>query len=405
MAEMVEVIPNGTVTSPKGFLAGATYAGLKTYSPDKLDLGLLVSEKPSIAAGVFTTNKIVSPSVTLSKTHIKSGKAQAIVANSGCANTCVGNQGLKDAHEVVKLAAHHLGMIPEEVLICSTGVIGVELPMALIRKSISNINCTSDGGHQLAQAIMTTDTHPKEIAVSVKVNGKKITIGGIAKGSGMIHPNMATMLSFISTDALLEKNFLNDSLREAVNSSFNMIDVDGDQSTNDSVILLANGIADNEMVEFGTPAAKTFQAALNYVCIGLAKELARDGEGSTKLIEASVEGARNIDDARSIARSVVTSVLVKAAIHGNDPNWGRIMMAVGNCGVEVDESKIALYISDICIVEEGKPIPYFVDAVVAAMAGNDVSLKIQLNLGKGTATAWGSEMTEEYVTFNSAYTT
>ncbi len=405
MAEMIEFIPNGTVTSAKGFLAGATYAGLKTYAPDKLDLGVLVSDSSCIAAGMFSTNKILSPSVTLTKQHIALGKASAIAANSGCANACVGEQGLKDAQEMVSLAANHLDIKPEEVLICSTGIIGVELPMALIRKNISNIRLSPEGGHQLAQAIMTTDTHPKEMAVSLKVDGKNVTIGGITKGSGMIHPNLATMLSFIATDAAVEPSFLQDALREAVNSSFNMIDVDGDQSTNDSVILLANGAAENESIEAGTPNAVAFQETLTYLCIGLAKELARDGEGSTKLIEAVVEGAWKVDGARAIARSVVSSLLVKAAVHGNDPNWGRIMMAIGKSGVDVDESKIALYISDICILEEGRPIPYFTDAVVAAMSGSEVSLRIHLNLGEASATAWGSELTEEYVTFNSAYTT
>ena len=405
MAEMIEFIPNGTVTSARGFLAGATYAGLKTYAPDKLDLGVLVSERECVAAGVFSTNKILSPSVTLSKEHIALGRARAIVANSGCANACVGDQGLKDAQQVVALAANHLGLSPEEVLICSTGVIGVELPMALIRKSVTNIRPSPEGGHHLAQAIMTTDTHPKEMAVSVKIDGRNVIVGGVAKGSGMIHPNLATMLSFLATDAAVEQSFLQTALRQAVNASFNMIDVDGDQSTNDSVILLANGAAENAPIQAGSKAAAAFQEALSYVCIGLAKELARDGEGSTKLIEAVVEGAATTEDARAIARSVASSLLVKAAVHGNDPNWGRIMMAVGKSGIDVDESKIALYINDICIMEEGRPIPYFSDAVVAAMSASEVSLKIQLNLGDAGATAWGSELTEEYVTFNSAYTT
>ena len=235
MTEIVEVIPNGTVTSVKGFLAGATYAGLKTYAPDKLDLGLLVSEESCTAAGMFSTNKIVSPSVTLTRQHISSGQARALVVNSGCANACVGDQGIKDAREMVALAAQHLGLKPEEVLICSTGVIGVELPMALIRRNISNIHPSPEGGHDLTKAIMTTDSHPKEMAISLKVDGRKITLGGTAKGSGMIHPNLATMLCFITTDAPVEKGFLRQALQEAVNASFNMIDIDGDQSTNDSV--------------------------------------------------------------------------------------------------------------------------------------------------------------------------
>ena len=405
MAEMIEVIPNGTVTSARGFLAGATYVGLKTYSPDKLDLGLLISEQPCTAAGMFSTNKILSPSVTLTSQHIASGDCRAIAANSGCANACVGEPGLKDAKEMVTLAAHHLGLKPEEVLICSTGIIGVELPMALIRRNISNIQLSPEGGHQLAQAIMTTDTHPKEIAISLKMDGRKVTLGGIAKGSGMIHPNMATMLCFMTTDAPVEPGFLKEALREAVNASFNMIDIDGDQSTNDSVILLANGVAGGEPITAGTVAAQAFQEGLNYLSTGLAKEIARDGEGATKLIEAVAEGAKTLKDARAVAREVVSSLLVKAAVHGNDPNWGRIMMAVGKSDAAVEESKIALYINDICIMEEGLPIPYFADSVVAAMSGSEVSLRVNLNLGEATATAWGCDLTEEYVTFNAAYTT
>ncbi|MFH1141652.1 MAG: bifunctional glutamate N-acetyltransferase/amino-acid acetyltransferase ArgJ, partial [Chloroflexota bacterium] len=282
---------------------------------------------------------------------------------------------------------------------------GVELPMALIRRNVGNIHPSPQGGHDLAKAIMTTDTHPKEMAISLKLNGRKITLGGIAKGSGMIHPNLATMLCFMTTDAPVEKEFLKQALQEAVNASFNMIDIDGDQSTNDSVILLANGAAGGEPIKDGTPAAQAFQEGLNYLSIGLAKELARDGEGATKLIEAVVEGAKTVENARAIAREVVSSLLVKAAIHGNDPNWGRIIMAVGKSGVDIDETKIALFINDICIMEEGRPIPYFKDAIIAAMSASEVSLRIHLNLGEASATAWGCDLTEEYVTFNAAYTT
>ena len=405
MAAMIEVIPNGTVTSSRGFQAGATYAGLKTYSEDKLDLGLLLSETPCNAAGVFSTNKILSPSVTVTREHINSGQIRAIVANSGCANTCVGEQGYKDAQEVTSLAAGHLDVRAEETLICSTGIIGVELPMALIRQSIDQIQLSNEGGHELARAIMTTDSHPKEMAISLKINGRTVTLGGITKGSGMIHPNLATMLCFLSTDAAVEPAFLKEALSQAADASFNMIDVDGDQSTNDSVILLANGVVGGDLIRAGSPAADGFQQGLTYLCIGLAKELARDGEGANKLIEAIVEGAKTLEDARAAARSVASSLLVKAAVHGNDPNWGRIMMAVGKSGIELEESKIALYINEICIMEDGRPIPYFQDAVVAAMRGGDVSFRVKLNLGDASATAWGCDLTEEYVTFNSAYTT
>ena len=405
MAAIIEVIPNGTVTTPKGFKAGATYAGLKTYAADKLDLGLLYSDATCTAAGTFSTNKVVSPSVTVTRRHIATGQVRAIVANSGCANACVGEQGHKDAEEMTSLAAGQLGLAPEEVAVCSTGIIGVELPMALVRQTIGKIEPSPEGGHYLARAIMTTDTNPKEMAVSLKLNGRTVTIGGIAKGSGMIHPNMATMLCFLATDASMEAVYLQEALRNAVNASFNMIDVDGDQSTNDSVILLANGAAEGEAITAGTPAAEAFQEGLTYLCIGLAKEIARDGEGATKLIEVTVEEAGSIYDARIGARSVASSLLVKAAVHGNDPNWGRVMMALGKSGIEMEEAGVGLYLNEICIMEGGRPIPYFRDAVVAAMSGPEVAFRISLGLGDATATAWGCDLTEEYVTFNSAYTT
>ncbi len=405
MSSVVQVVPGGSVTSPQGFLAGATYAGLKTYREDKLDLGLLYSEHPCTAAGTFTTNKIRSPSVDLSEKHLKRGNARAIVANSGIANACVGEQGMKDAQEAVDLAARYLKLPREEVLFCSTGLIGVELPMALLRASIGRVQLTRDGGNALARAIITTDTRVKEVAVSYQAGGRTATVGGIAKGSGMIHPQMATMLAFLSTDAPVELSFLRQSLQEVVDETFNMITVDGDMSTNDSVILLANGQAGGPLVRQGTAEAEGYLEALRVVCTHLAREIARDGEGASKLIEVTVRGARAEEEARCAARAIAASSLVKTAVHGSDPNWGRLMAALGASSVQVEENKVALYINGVCIVEEGRPIPFYRDAIVATMRGPDVRFQVDLNLGESSATAWGCDLSEGYVTFNSAYTT
>jgi glutamate N-acetyltransferase/amino-acid N-acetyltransferase len=405
MAAMIELIQGGGVTSAMGFLAGGTYAGLKTQDEGVLDLGILLSERPAALAATFTTNSVVSPSVTLSRDRAKGGIARAVVANSGCANCCVGEQGLADATEMAALAAGHAGVEPEQVLVCSTGIIGVELPMALIRQNIGNVALSADGGGDFARAIMTTDTRSKEIAVSFESGGRKITVGGSAKGVGMIHPNMATMLGFVSTDAPVEGRFLQAALTEAVNASFNMIDVDGDQSTNDTVLLMANGVAGGAEIAAGTPDAQAFGEALTYVCIELAKELVRDGEGSQRIMEVVVEGADSLTDARVAAREIAGSLLVKTMLHGRDPNWGRMMMALGKSGATIEESKIQMFINEIQIVDEGKAISFFKDAVISAMGAAEVRLGVNLNIGDSAATAWGSDLTEEYVIFNSAYTT
>ena len=407
MSVELKWLEDGTITSPQGFLAGATYSGIRTYTEDKLDLGIVCSEVPCAVAGTFTKNKIKSPSVVMNQRRVASGRAQAVIINSGIANACVGDPGMTDALEMAALAAEYLELDPELVLACSTGLIGVELPMALIRSGVPNIQLTAegDGGHALGRAIRTTDTTKKEVAVSYQVAGKSYVLGGIAKGSGMVHPNMATMLAFLATDAPVAQSFLQEALSRAVDSSFNMISIDGDTSTSDSVIILANGAAGGDAIASGSPGEKAFRQALDEVCIALAKEIARDGEGASKLIQVTVEGALNESDARAAARAVVSSTLVKAAVHGADPNWGRIMVALGYSGAELDESKIALYINDVCIMEGGRPIPYFKDAVVLTMRGPEISLGLDLNLGDASATAWGCDLSEEYVTFNSAYTT
>ena len=399
-------LEDGTITSPRGFSAGATYSGIRTYAEDKLDLGVVCSEVPCNAAGTFTTNKLRSPSVVLNEQRVSAGLVQAIVCNSGVANACVGEQGMKDAIEMAVLAARHLDLDPELVLPSSTGMVGVELPMALISGGMGNIELTPDGGHAMARAIQTTDTRSKEAAVSFSAAGNTYTLGGIAKGSGMVHPNMATMLAFLATDAPVESSFLRESLKRAVDASFNMITIDGDTSTNDSVILLANGMAGGgEIGQQRGEVEDAFQNALDEVCTYLAKEIVRDGEGASKLIEVVVDGALSEADARMAARAVTSSSLVKSAVHGGDPNWGRIIVALGYSGAQVVEDRIALYINGVCIMEEGRPIPFFKDDVAATMRGSEISIRLSLNIGDATATAWGCNLSEEYVTFNSAYTT
>jgi glutamate N-acetyltransferase/amino-acid N-acetyltransferase len=399
---MFNLIPSGSVTSASGFLAGAVHAGIK--SKDEFDLAILCSEVPCKAAGVFTTNQIKSAPVILSQRHIAKGRAQAVVVNSGCANACMGGQGLADALGMANLTAAKLGISPEEVLVASTGVIGVPLPMDKIRAGIPKIKPTRRGGHDFCRAIMTTDTRPKEMAVQVDLKGTKFTIGGVAKGAGMVHPNLATMLCFIAIDAVVSADFLPAALQEAVDGSFNMVSIDGDTSPSDCVFLLANGLAGNEPIDFDNGGA--FQEALNAVCTHLAKSMARDGEGATKLIEVTVERAEDQVWARQAARTIASSPLVKAAIHGNDPNWGRIVAALGRSGARVREDRLDAYLNDICVMKQGSPAPFNKEDMISALSNSDnVRVRLCLNLGDGQATAWGCDLSEEYVTINSTYTT
>lgn len=399
MAAEIEFLPQGTVTSPEGFFAGATSAGINKRAADKPDLAVLFSEAPCLAAAVFTTNKLKAAPVLLSQQRLKEReKFGAVVVNSGCANAYVGEQGLIDAAEMAGLVGEGIGVAPEDVLVASTGVIGVPLPMEKIRASVDRIILARDGGNQLAKAIMTTDTFPKEAAVRVKDGDVEFTIGGAAKGSGMIHPDLATLLGFITTDAAVEKGFLQRALKKAVDASFNMISVDGDASPNDMVLVMANGLA-------GKVSPAPFERALEQLCIYLAKRLAGDGEGATKLIETTVSGAANLAQARTAARAVVGSSLVKAAVYGADPNWGRIMAAVGRSGVELKESKFDLAIGKIAVVKAGKPLPFDKSAVIKLLKGKEVPFSVNLNLGSGQATAWGCDLSPEYVAINSHYMT
>jgi len=330
-------------------------------------------------------------------------KATGVVVNSGCANACTGEQGLADAGEMAALAAEAIGAPAEQVLVASTGVIGQMMPMERLRTSIKKISLSRDGGHEMARAIMTTDTVPKEVAVMV--NGGGYTIGGVAKGAGMIHPDMATFLGFLTTDAMVDPVCLQSSLKQAADVSFNMVSIDGDTSTNDTLLLLANGLAGNDVISSGTEQAEAFQQALDGLCVHLAKAMARDGEGATKLFEVTVQGASDRAAARQMARTVVSSPLVKAATYGNDPNWGRILAAAGRSGAEVVESKVDLYLADICLLKAGRPQPFDHAEAVKQLNKTEVTFILNLNLGGGSAVAWGCDLTENYAEINSHYTT
>ena len=401
MSSEFKSIASGTVTTPKGFLSGAVQSGIKNQG--ELDLGILYSEAPCAAAGVFTTNAIKSAPVILSQGHLQNGRARAIVVNSGCANACTGDLGMANAEEMAKQVADKQGLSLEDVLVASTGVIGVPLPMEQVRAGIRKIVPTRDGGHELARAMITTDTFDKEIAVSVETGAGGFTIGGVAKGSGMIHPNMATMLCFLATDAAVDADFMQFALQEAVNASFNMITVDGDTSPSDTVVLLANGLAGNEVINSNN--GEVFQRALDEVCLYLAKCIARDGEGATKLVEVAIESAVSRAEACLAARTIAGSPLVKTAMYGNDPNWGRIVAALGRSGAQVAETKLDLYLNDVCVLRQGCSISFDEEKMRTSLDSKEVFLRLSLNLGEGSATAWGCDLSEEYVTINSAYTT
>jgi glutamate N-acetyltransferase / amino-acid N-acetyltransferase len=400
MGDGFKAITSGTVTSPQGFLAGAVDASIKT--PDKLDLAILCSEKPCVAAGVFTMNIIRSAPVILSKKHLKNGKAQAVIVNSDCANACTGDSGMADALEMAKLTADKLGLPIKDVLVASTGVIGVTLPMEKIRNGVNRLVPARNGGHELARAIMTTDTFPKEIAIAVESKAGRFTIGGVAKGAGMIHPNMATLLAFLTTDADVDAQFLKSALQKAVSNSFNMVTIDGDTSPSDTVVLLANGLAGTATISRNN--GQVFQKALDEVCLCLAKSIARDGEGATKLIEVVVEGALSETQARMAARTVASSPLFKAAMFGNDPNWGRIVAALGRSGARVNEKKLEVYLNGVCVMKQGSPVRFDEDRMRQSLAGKEIMVRLCLNLGPAKAVSWGCDLSQEYVTINSTYT-
>lgn len=392
-----QFLEGGTVTSARGFLAGAVLW-------EGLGLGILFSEAPCWAVGLFTRNRIRAAPVKLSQRRLEGGRARAVVVNRGCANACTGERGMTDAEEMARLAAEKLRLPPGEVLVASTGVIGTYLPLPEIRRAIEEVELSPEGGHDFARAILTTDRVPKEVGLVLKLGERRVTIGGVAKGAGMIHPNLATMLCFLTTDAVVEPAFLRQALKEAVDCSFNLVTIDGETSTNDMVVLLANGRAGNPLIRADSPDGAGFREALKETCLRLAQLIAQDGEGATRLLEVQVEGAASFEDARLAARAIASSPLVKAAIYGSDPNWGRVITALGGSGVRVEESRVELYLGELCLFR-GQPVPFSRAEAARLLSDRKVVFRVCLNLGRGRATSWGCDLSPEYVTINSAYTT
>ncbi|HEY8730492.1 MAG TPA: bifunctional glutamate N-acetyltransferase/amino-acid acetyltransferase ArgJ [Candidatus Limnocylindria bacterium] len=391
------------VTFARGFVAGAVAAGVKHEGTTRLDLALIASTAEHChAAGVFTTNSVIAAPCVVTKKHIGRGHLRGIVVNSGNANACTGPQGERDAIAMAAAAGGALGVDPHDVAIASTGVIGVPLPMDRIVPAIGRIALSEAGWDDASRAIMTTDTRPKVAQREVTLSGGTVRIGGIAKGAGMIHPNMATLLTFVTTDALIDSAALRPMLRSAADDSFNAISVDGDTSTNDTLLVLANGASG---VRVGTIDGPPFLDALAAVCLDLARAIVADGEGATKVFEIRVTGAASESDARAAARTVTTSNLVKTAIHGADPNWGRILAAAGRSGAKVDAAKASVRIGGVAVYDRGAPRAFDPNAVRAAFERADIAIELDLGLGEATARAWGTDLSAEYVRINADYTT
>ncbi|MDV3428537.1 MAG: bifunctional glutamate N-acetyltransferase/amino-acid acetyltransferase ArgJ [Bacillota bacterium] len=406
---IMKVLEDKIFTDIKGYKACGISAGLKKSG--KKDFCIMFSEVPAVSAATFTTNKVKAAPVLLNMEHIKNSNTQAIVVNSGNANSCTGETGLKNACKMAELTAASLNLVSQEVLVGSTGVIGVPLPMDKITYGIieSCKNLSYNGGFDAAAAIMTTDTFQKTIMVETEINGKKILIGGIAKGSGMIHPNMGTMFSFLFSDVKISKKMLQKALSDSVDLSYNMVSVDGDTSTNDMVIALANGLADNDDIVEEGQAFDSFKEALHLANTTLSKYIAKDGEGATKLLEVNLTGAKTEKDAKLCAKSIITSSLVKSAFFGSDANWGRIMCALGYSDGEFDPDKVDVTfnneIGELQLVKNGCAAD-FDEALAKEILDQDtINIYIDLNDGEYSATAWGCDLTYDYVKINGMYRT
>ena len=403
MTGQARLLTEGHVTTPRGYRAGGAYAGIKTAGPGVLDVGILLSDGPlHHVAARFTRNAVVAAPVTASRARVAAGDVRAVVVNSGCANACTGVQGDANAEEMARLAATGLGLRPEQVAVSSTGLIGSHLPMERIAAGIAGADPAADGGERFARAIMTTDPRPKMAAARFEHGGIGYTVGGVVKGAGMIHPNMATMLSYLTTDAPVPALALDGALGRAVERTYNMVTVDGDSSTNDTVLLFANGVGGGELDEAGLRA---FESALLLACSSLARQIARDAEGAERLIEVTVRSAASGADARLAARTVAGSMLLKSAVHGGDPNWGRAVAAIGRSGAAIDPARLRLSVGGVLLFSQGQPVTFDRRAAEDAMRGENVTFAFDLGLGGGEATAWGCDLSEEYVRFNSEYST
>jgi glutamate N-acetyltransferase/amino-acid N-acetyltransferase len=401
---MTATVGTGGVTTPRGFRASGSSAGIK--AKQGLDLALLVSDTPAIAAAVFTTNRAQAAPVLVSREHLSAsgGVARAIVVNSGCANACTGEDGMRAARTMVAETARLVGCSVAEVLVASTGVIGVALPIDKIRSALPAAFATlaSDQGSAAARAIMTTDPFPKEAAAEIEVGGRTIRIGGMAKGSGMIEPMMATMLAFITTDAAISQPLLARALRHAVDDSFNAITVDGECSTNDCVMLLANGASGTEIDETNYTA---FVHGLHAVCRELALGIVRGGEGATKLVTVNVTGAASSEEARRAAKAIANSLLVKTAIHGGDPNWGRLIAVAGRANVAFELSKAGVTIGSTTLFKNGRPYDEAAPEAAEYLKGSDITLSVDLGAGPASSTVWTCDLSAEYVRINAEYRT
>ena len=400
----------GGVTAAKGFEAASTAAGIK-YK-DRTDMALIYSQVPCEAAGTFTTNVVKAAPVKWDRQVVDSGKkAQAVIVNSGIANACTGAEGFGYCKDTAEAAAKYLSVDAEGVLIGSTGVIGKQMPIDKLTAGIEILagkkNDSIENGTEAAKAIMTTDTHEKELAVTIQVGGKTVTIGGMAKGSGMIHPNMCTMLAFVTTDAVITKEALQKALSEDVVDTYNMISVDGDTSTNDTALVLANGMAENPVIEYGTEDYQTFKAALHEINEYLAKQIAGDGEGATALFEVKVKGAESVEAAKVLAKSIACSNLTKTAIAGHDANWGRIVCAMGYSGAQFDPEKVDLFFESkagkIQIAEDGVALDFSEEKATEILSQPEVTAIADVKMGDAEATAWGCDLTHGYIEINADY--
>jgi len=380
-----------------------TACGIKSDASIK-DLGILASDVPCVAAGTFTTSSTRAAPVMVCQERLKSGKAQAVIVNSGNANCATGELGLLNAYRMTEYAARRLGLENELVLCSSTGIIGRQLPIEKIQAGVQNIELREDQGNAFSEAIMTTDTRPKRTALEFELEGRTVRLGGVTKGAGMIYPNMATMLCYLTTDAAIEAAWMKTEVRAAVADSFNMMAMDGDMSTNDTCILFANGLAGNTPINAQHPEAATFREALRRVTQYLAIEMARDGEGATKLMTVQVRGARDKADAVKAARAITVSPLWQCALAGGDPNWGRIVAALGASGCELDQNAYDIFIGNVQVTQQGMAANYQQEEARAAMAGSEVTISVDLHLGDGQATAWGCDLTHGYIDENTLYT-
>ena len=403
-------IITGGVTAAKGFQAASTAAGIKYQG--RTDMAMVYSEKPCVAAGTFTTNIVKAAPVKWDQEIVyKHPTAQVIICNSGIANACTGEEGFSYCRATAKAAAETLKVDENSVLVASTGVIGMQLPIEKLSDGVKamapKLQGTLEAGNEAAKAIMTTDTREKEVAVQIEIGGKTVTIGGMCKGSGMIHPNMCTMLGFVTTDVCITKQLLQEALSQDVKDTYNMVSVDGDTSTNDTVLLLANGMAENSEISEKNEDYQKFCEALNYINTTLAKKIAGDGEGATALFEVKIIGAESKEQAVTLSKSVVTSSLTKAAIYGHDANWGRILCAMGYSGAQFDPEKVDLYFESkagkIQIIENGVAVDYSEEEATKILSEDIVTAIADIKMGDCSATAWGCDLTYDYVKINADY--